>query len=145
MSTPKRQSTPTNLPGPKPATLLVAEDHEDTRSLLRFILQRAGYRVVEAVTGSEAVSLAERERPDLILTDLRMPQLSGVEAIRRIRSVTDLRDIPILAMSGDGRVGMELFLNIGQFGGGFIDYVAKPFNVETVLEQIDLILSRREQ
>ena len=145
MSTVKRQFTPTKTPEFKPATLLVAEDHEDTRSLLRFILQRAGYRVVEAVTGSEAVSLAEREQPDLILTDLRMPQLSGVEAIRRIRSMASLRDIPILAMSGDGRVGMELFLNIGQFGGGFIDYLAKPFNVETVLEQIELILSQHKQ
>ena len=145
MSRLERETTLRKGPDAERATLLVAEDHEDTRSLLRFILQRAGYRVVEAVTGSEAVSLAEREHPDLILTDLHMPQVDGVEAIRRIRSVIELRDIPILAMSGDGRVGMELFLNIGQFGGGFIDYLAKPFNVETVLEQIDLILSRRKQ
>ena len=145
MSTLKRQSTQTETQEPKPATLLVAEDHEDTRSLLRFILQRAGYRVVEAVTGSEAVSLAEREQPDLILTDLHMPQVSGVEAIRRIRSVTELRYIPILAMSGDGLAGMELFLQIEQFGGGFIDYIAKPFNVETVLEQINQIVSQRRQ
>ena len=104
------------------------------------MLEGAGYRVIEAADGPEAVILAESERPDLILTDLHMPTLSGVEAIRRIRSVTELRDIPILAMSGDGMVGMELFLNIDQMGGGFIDYIAKPLNLETLIEQINDLL-----
>ena len=123
------------------ATVLVAEDHEETRSLLRLVLEQTGYRVVEAVTGSHAVALAEGEHPDLILTDLHMPVLSGVEAIRQIRSNPELREIPILAMSGDGMSGMELFLNIDQFGGGFIDYIAKPFNIDTLVEQIHELLA----
>ena len=140
MTTIERDITVTNLPDSKGATVLVAEDDKDTRQLLRFVLERSGYRVVEAATGDEAVSLAESERPGLILTDLHMPQVDGVEAIRRIRSVIELRDVPILAMSADGLVGMELFLNIDQFGGGFIDYIAKPFNVDTVVEQVNQLL-----
>ena len=140
MTTLERDITVTDRPHRAGTTVLVAEDHEDTRSLLRFALDRSGYRVVEARTGDEAVRIAERELPALILTDLHMPELDGVEAIRRIRSVAELRDVPILAMSADGLVGMELFLNIDQFGGGFIDYIAKPFNLDTVMEQINQLL-----
>ena len=122
------------------AAVLVAEDHAESRTLIRYVLEGAGYRVIEAADGPEAVELAEREHPDLILTDLHMPTLSGVEAIRRIRAVPALRDVPILAMSGDGMVGMELFLNIDQMGGGFIDYIAKPLNLDTLVEQINELL-----
>ena len=122
------------------STILVAEHHEETRSLLRFVLEGAGYRVVEAGTGTAAVALAEGESPDLILTDLHMPGLNGVEVVRRIRSVPRLREVPVLAMSGDGMIGMELFLNIDQLGGGFIDYIAKPLNLDSVLEQINELL-----
>ena len=122
------------------AAILVAEDHAESRELLRVLLETSGYRVILAEDGLEAVELAERERPDLILTDLHMPGLNGVEAIRRIRENPALHDIPILAMSGDGLVGMELFLNIDRIGGGFIDYIAKPFNLDSILEQINELL-----
>ena len=129
-----------NIKKTEGAAILVAEDHAESRALIRYVLEGAGYRVIEAADGPEAVILAESERPDLILTDLHMPTLSGVEAIRRIREIPTLRDVPVLAMSGDGRVGMELFLNIDQMGGGFIDYIAKPLNLETLIEQINDLL-----
>ena len=88
--------TPPNL------TILVAEDHNDTRDLLRVFLELEGYEVIEAKNGAEAVVLAERENPDLILTDLQMPELDGVAAVKQIRCVEQLRDVPILAMSGEG-------------------------------------------
>ncbi len=122
------------------AAILIAEDHAESRELLRVLLESSGYRVLQAEDGLQAVRLAEREHPDLILTDLHMPGLNGVEAIRRIREIPALHDVPILAMSGDGLVGMELFLNIDQIGGGFIDYIAKPFNLESILEQINELL-----
>ena len=140
MTTQEREITGTERAGGDGPTILVAEDHDETRNLLRFVLEGAGYRVVEAETGTDAVALAKSESPELILTDLHMPGLDGVEAIRRIRAIPELSEVPILAMSGDGRVGMELFLNIDDFGGGFIDYIAKPFNPETVLDQINELL-----
>lgn len=129
-----------NIKETEGAAILVAEDHAESRALIRYVLEGSGYRVIEAADGPEAVALAESERPDLILTDLHMPTLSGVEAIRRIRALPALRDVPIIAMSGDGMVGMELFLNIDQMGGGFIDYIAKPLNLETLVEQINELL-----
>ena len=122
-------------------TILVAEDDQDTRSMLRFSLEKNGYKVVEATNGNEAVNLAQAEKPDLILTDLRMPEVDGVDAIRQIRAVERLREVPILAMSADGRSGMELFLNIEQLGSGFIDYITKPFNLDSVLEQVNELMS----
>ena len=122
------------------AAILVAEDHAESRELLRVLLETSGYRVILAEDGLEAVELAKRERPDLILTDLHMPGLNGVEAIRRIREISALHDVPILAMSGDGLVGMELFLNIDRIGGGFIDYIAKPLNLDSLLEQVNELL-----
>ena len=126
--------------GRERAAILVAEDHAESRELLRVLLEGSGYRVLQAEDGLTAVKLAQREHPDLILTDLHMPGLNGVEAIRRIRAIPELHDVPILAMSGDGLVGMELFLNIDQIGGGFIDYIAKPFNLDSILEQINELL-----
>ena len=140
MPTPQQELKETDEKAGTGSTVLVAEDHEGTRELLRFVLEGAGYRVVEAEDGTAAVALAEGESPDLILTDLHMPGLSGVEVVRRIRALPRLREVPILAMSGDGRQGMELFLNIDQLGGGFIDYIAKPLNLESVLEQINELL-----
>ena len=122
------------------AAILIAEDHAESRELLRVLLEGSGYRVLQAEDGLEAVELAKREHPDLILTDLHMPGLNGVEAILRIREIPALHDVPILAMSGDGLVGMELFLNIDRIGGGFIDYIAKPFNLDSILEQINELL-----
>ena len=135
MPTQERNTTETGA-----AAILVAEDHAESRALLRHVLEEAGYRVIEAEDGLKAVALAESEHPDLILTDLHMPGLSGVEAIHRIRAIHALRDVPILAMSGDGMVGMQLFLNIDRMGGGFIDYIAKPLNLDSVVEQIDELL-----
>ena len=140
MPTPQQDLMETDERAGTGSTILVAEDHAETRSLLRFVLEREGYRVVEAETGTAAVALAEGEVPDLILTDLHMPGLNGVEVVRRIRSIARLSNVPILAMSGDGRQGMELFLNIDQLGGGFIDYIAKPLNLDSVLEQINELL-----
>jgi two-component system, cell cycle response regulator DivK len=85
--------------------ILVAEDYDDTRSLIRMLLQTKGHRVVEAVNGREVVELAARERPDLILMDLNMPVMDGVEATRRLRARPEVSDVPVVAVTahcGDG-------------------------------------------
>src|SRR3712207_8036540 len=80
-------------------TVMVVEDFEDNRFMMRRLLEMSGYRVVEAVNGQEAVEVAARERPDLILMDLSLPLLDGLAATRRIREQPDLRAVPIVAVS----------------------------------------------
>jgi CheY-like chemotaxis protein len=83
----------------KHPTVMVADNHEDTRHLLRFWLEAEGYRVVEAADGREAFELTEGECPDLIIMSTRMPVLDGLEAARLIRERGEERVFPIVAMS----------------------------------------------
>lgn len=133
-----------NLMTPKKSTILLAEDHEDSRAFLLAILREEGFDVIEAKNGAEAVALAQAEIPDLILTDLHMPELDGINAVRQIRRDKQLREVPILAMSGDGRHGMEFFLSIDDFGSGYINYLTKPLNLDVVINQIHALLSPAE-
>ena len=125
---------------PKNSTILIAEDHEDSREIIRVLLQGEGYNVIEAKNGAEAVELARREFPDLILTDLHMPELDGTAAVKQIRGIDELREIPIIAMSGDGLRGMEFFLHTDEFGTGYIDYLTKPLNLDHMIKQINKLL-----
>ena len=80
-------------------TVLVVDDHDDIRELMRISLQRKGCHVVEATNGEEAVALAPQVHPKLILMDLSMPVLDGFEAARQIHGQPELQDIPIVAVS----------------------------------------------
>src|SRR4051794_11890476 len=80
-------------------TVMVVEDFEDNRFMMRRLLEMSGYEVVEAVNGEEAVEMALRERPTLILMDLSLPLLDGLAATRKIRQYPELRSIPIVAVS----------------------------------------------
>jgi two-component system cell cycle response regulator DivK len=84
--------------GKSPA-IMVVDDYEDTRRVVRWMLEQEGYRVIEAVNGREAVDVAVRERPDLILMDLAMPQLDGFDAIRSVRELAELRSVRIIAVT----------------------------------------------
>src|SRR5262245_31905118 len=93
--------------------ILVVEDQEDNRRILRDLLTSVGYEIVNAVNGEEALTAAERERPDLILMDIQLPLLDGYEATRRIKANPDLRAIPIVvvtsyALSGDEAKAREI-------------------------------------
>jgi len=112
--------------------ILVIEDHEENRRIMRDLLTSAGYEVLEAVTGEEGVTLAEAQRPDLILMDIQLPGLDGYEATRRIKGQPALRQIPIIAvtsyaLSGDDRKAMD---------AGCDAYVAKPFSPRELLAKI---------
>jgi two-component system cell cycle response regulator DivK len=84
--------------GNSPAVLVV-DDYADTRHVVRWMLEQKGYRVIEAVNGREAVALAERERPGVILMDLAMPLLDGFEAIRSVRENAELAGVRIVAVT----------------------------------------------
>src|SRR6266851_2211932 len=83
-------------------TILLVEDFDDTRLMMKMWLSRRGYRVIEAETGEEGIIAAQRELPDLILMDMMMPGLNGLDATRRIREYQALRRTPIVAVSAYG-------------------------------------------
>lgn len=83
----------------EPATILVADDNEDCRMALRALLEATGYAVHEAADGEEAVSEARRLQPDLVLMDIMMPGVDGLEATRRIRASAEIEDVKIVAVS----------------------------------------------
>jgi two-component system cell cycle response regulator DivK len=108
-------------------TVLVVDDSDDTRLVLRRLLEARGLRVVEAADGREAVESARRESPDLILMDLNMPVMDGLEATRRIRECKELcRFAPVLAFTAFDTYGMEE----AALEAGCDGYVRKPFDSE---------------
>jgi two-component system cell cycle response regulator DivK len=112
--------------------ILIVEDHETNRRILRDLLTSAGYELTEAVTGEEGVTSAENYRPDLILMDIQLPGLDGYEATRRIKENPALRHIPIIAvtsyaLSGDEEKAIE---------AGCACYVSKPFSPRLVLAKV---------
>lgn len=119
---------------PRGTKVLVAEDHADTRALLRMLLEKRGLWVVEAVDGFDAVKTAERERPDLILMDGGLPLLDGVAATRRLRGLPAFSAVPIVFISG--HAGPQA--RTAALDAGCDDYVVKPFD----LAQLDKVLHR---
>ena len=82
-----------------PKTILVVEDYDDARYLIKFMLQMLGHRVVEATDGREAVECVMRERPDLILMDLALPIMDGVTATKAIREMDEVSEIPVVCVT----------------------------------------------
>ena len=111
--------------------ILVVDDFDDTRLLLRTWLERKGFDVIEAENGIEAVSQAQNNLPDLIIMDLEMPELDGLAATRKIRDVKELEKIPVLAVSA---YGAEQFRE-DAIAAGCNEYVSTPFEPDD-LEQL---------
>ena len=120
--------------GNAPPTVMVVEEFEDNRFMMRRLLEMSGYRVLEAVNGEEAVELAHRERPQLILMDLSLPQLDGLAATRRIRQHPDMKDVPIVAVSAHDTADFHA----DALAAGCNDYVTKPID----FDQLEALLSR---
>jgi two-component system cell cycle response regulator DivK len=114
------------------ARILIVEDQEDNRAILRDLLTAAGYRLIEATTGEEGVLLAERERPDLILMDIQLPVIDGYETTRRIRSNPALKAIPIIAVTSYALSGDDAKAR----AAGCNAYVTKPFSPRQLLAKV---------
>ena len=124
-----------------PQTVLVVDDERDIVELVRYNLAQAGYRVVSAADGRQAIDLARRERPDLIVLDLMLPVLPGAEVARILKQDEKTRGIPILMLTARGEevdrvVGFEL---------GADDYVVKPFSPRELVLRVQAILRREGQ
>jgi two-component system cell cycle response regulator DivK len=109
--------------------ILVVEDNEKNMKLFRDVLGATGYRTLEATTGGEAVLLATEQAPDLVLMDIQMPDVDGVEALRRLRADERTATIPVLAVTAQAMHGdRERFL-----AEGFDGYLSKPVNVRELI------------
>ena len=123
-----------------PYTILLVEDFDDTRLMMRMWLVKKGYRVIEAESGEEAISIAQRELPDLIIMDMMMPGMNGLDATQRIRQYQALRRTPIVAVSAYGvdeyrRLALE---------AGCDEYVSTPFEPSALAELIESLLAGKE-
>ena len=120
--------------------VLVADDDPDILQLVAFRLERAGYEVVQATDGEEALRLAVELKPDLAVLDVTMPKLSGYDVTRKLREQEETRDLPVILLTA--RV-QEADVALG-FEAGADDYVTKPFSPQDLLARAEAILGRRE-
>ena len=112
--------------------ILVIEDQEDNRQIVRDLMTASGYELIEATTGEEGLNVAAREQPDLILMDIQLPGIDGYEVTRRIKADPKLKKIPIIAvtsyaLSGDDKKA---------FAAGCDGYVTKPYSPRLLLAKI---------
>ena len=117
-------------------TILVVDDFDDTRLLLRTWLQKKGFRVVEAENGNRAIAAAETSRPDLIIMDVEMPELDGLAATRKIRELKDFAAVPIVAVSA---YGADQYRDHA-LAAGCNEYVSTPFEPDELERLIRALL-----
>ena len=120
------------------AKILIAGDERDIRDLITFTLGFAGFEVVAAANGEEAVNLARQEIPDLILMDVRMPRMTGYEACAIMKADAKLKNIPVVFLSAKGQ---DSEIQTG-LQAGAADYLLKPFAPDQLTERIQSVLAR---
>src|SRR5215210_5203580 len=120
------------------AKILVAEDEKQIADMISFKLTNGGHQIVRAQDGEQAIALAGREIPDLILLDAMMPGLSGFEVLRRLKGDVSLRSIPVIMVTAKGHERDVL----SGLRGGAIDYIVKPFSLKELSARVELALRR---
>jgi two-component system, cell cycle response regulator DivK len=121
--------------------ILVVEDNERNRKLVRDVLTFKGYQIIEAETGEKGVRLAQERRPSLILMDIRLPGVDGIEALGRLRADATTRDIPIMAMTASVMAEDRQRIT----GAGFDAYQGKPIKVKEFLAAVADLLERHRR
>jgi DNA-binding response OmpR family regulator len=121
-----------------PPKILIAEDERDIRDLVGFMLKFAGFSVVEASNGQEAVERAVAEKPDLILMDVRMPKMTGYEACKKLKAMDEMKDIPVIFLSAKGQESeIQQGLEVGAE-----EYILKPFEADVLADKVREVLER---
>ncbi len=116
--------------------ILMVEDNDTNMYLIKFMLEKGGYEVIEAREGAVGVELAVKEKPDLVIMDLQLPDIDGLEATKRIRASEADSDIPIIALTSFAMAGdREKALAAGCTG-----YIEKPINPDTFIAEIEKFL-----
>jgi two-component system cell cycle response regulator DivK len=127
-----------SLPNSK-ATILYVEDNPDNRTLVRRILAAEDYSLLEAVNAVDALKILQRERPDLILMDINMPDMDGYTLTAKIRAMPGFERIPILALTANVMRGdKEKTLEAGCDG-----YIQKPLDIDQLIREVEKFLLRR--
>jgi DNA-binding response OmpR family regulator len=120
------------------AKILVVEDEKQIADMISFKLSNAGHKVVRAPDGEQAMIVANRELPNLILLDVMMPGLGGVEVLRRLKNDPVLRTVPVIMVSAKGHERDVL----SGLRGGAIDYIVKPFSLKELSARVELALRK---
>ena len=120
-------------------TALIIEDNDDNLVLISALLERGGYRTIAAMTGETGFALALKERPDLIILDIQLPDINGTEVLRKIRAEERGKSIPIIAMTSYAMAGDEERL----LADGCNGYIEKPIDPLLVLDQISDIMEKK--
>ena len=119
------------------STILIVEDNEKNMKLVRDILRHNGHETIEATTGTDGVRLAVEHRPDLVLMDIQLPDIDGIEALRRIREVEELDGVPVIAVSASVMPDDQQKI----VTSGFDAFVTKPINLKQFLETVKRFLA----
>jgi CheY-like chemotaxis protein len=117
----------------KKRRILIAEDFEDNRVALKLMLKLAGYEAFEAVDGQQAVEITEQEKPDLVLMDISLPTIDGLQATRAIRAIAEFQNLPIIIVSAHDN---EQTRDDAQEAGG-TGYITKPIEFEDLKKMIE--------
>jgi two-component system cell cycle response regulator DivK len=117
--------------------ILIVDDNDDNRRILRDLLTHAGMEVIEALSGEDAVASARTERPDLVLMDIQLPGIDGYEATRRIKAEPTLSQLPVIAVTSYALSGDEAKARAAGCDG----YVAKPFSPRALLATVKQYLA----
>jgi DNA-binding response OmpR family regulator len=118
--------------------ILIAEDERDIRDLITFTLGFAGFEVIAAANGEEALNLARQDAPDLILMDVRMPRMTGYEACVAMKADAKMKDIPVIFLSAKGQ---DSEIQTG-LQAGAVDYLLKPFAPDQLTAHIQAVLAK---
>lgn len=123
------------------AKILIAEDEKDIRELIVFSLSFAGFDVIPAVDGQDALEKALENKPDLIMMDVRMPRMTGYEACAKMKTMDEIKDIPVVILSAKGQESeIQTGLNAGAY-----EYILKPFAPDELIQRVRNIIDSLPQ
>jgi two-component system, OmpR family, response regulator MtrA len=118
------------------ARVVVADDDEDILALVKAVLKRSGHEVIAVTNGAQALATVQAESPDLAVLDISMPELDGLEVLRRLRADNETRDLPVILLSAQAQ---EADVERG-YEAGASDYVKKPFSPRELAQRVDALL-----
>ena len=116
--------------------ILIVEDNEKNRKLLRDLLQVKGYKTIESETAEEGIRLAQESRPALILMDIQLPGIDGITALKRLRAEPETKDIPVIAVTASAMTNKRETM----LAEGFDGYQTKPISINDFLEEVQRVL-----
>jgi two-component system, cell cycle response regulator DivK len=121
------------------STVLIVEDNDKNMKLARDVLQAKGYQTLEAITGEDGVRLAREKKPDLVLMDIQLPGISGIEAFRQIRGDERTKGIPVVALTAS----VTPMDRSAIAAAGFDAFLGKPVNLKEFLETVKRLVERK--